>query len=432
VADEQMKFDVVIVGGGLAGLSAAIKLAEAKFEVLVIERGEYSGAKNVMGGVLYRSPTEQIIPEFWKTAPLERNITETRVWMLTEKAATTFGYKNNDSTNNSFTVLRAKFDQWLAGIAEKKGATVLTGNTVLDVIRSNEGKIIGVKTDAPDGDVYADVVIAADGVNSMLSKKIGLHKEIKKDQVALAVKEVITLPQKVIEDRFNLTGNNGATIEFMGAISKGMVGVGFIYTNKDSLSLGMGCLASDFAKFKIKPYELLEEIKEHPAIAPLIEGGEVKEYMAHLIPEGGYKSIPPLVTDGMLVCGDAAMLVNGIHREGSNMAMISGKLAAETIIRAREYKEYSLRTLSYYKQLLSESFVFSDLKKYKDTMSYMEHNRQFMNIYPEIISDAMNEMITVDGVTKRQKEWKILFNTLSKRNPFGLLKDAFGIGRRMI
>jgi electron transfer flavoprotein-quinone oxidoreductase len=275
-------------------------------------------------------------------------------------------------------------------------------------------------------------VIAADGVNSLLLKKAGLHREIKTTSVALAVKEVIALPKNVIEDRFRLNGNEGATIEFMGKVSKGMVGVGFIYTNKESVSFGMGCLVADYVKHKIKPYELLDEIKDHPAIAPLLAGGEVKEYMAHLIPEGGYKQIPPLYGENILVAGDAAMLVNGIHREGSNLAMISGKLAAETIIRAREYGEYSARSLAYYQQLLENSFIIPDLKKYKDTMSYLEHNRQFLDLYPDILSDAAAEMITVDGVPKRAKQWKILKNVLNKRNPFGLAADMIGMGRRMI
>ena len=432
MTEEQLKFDVVIVGGGVAGLSAAIKLADAKFEVLVIERGNYCGAKNVMGGVIYRQPTEEIVPDFFKEAPIQRNIVETRIWLLTDKANTSFTYKNPDLNSNSYTVFRAEFDQWLAGKAEEKGVTILTDVTVTDVLRDSADKIVGVKTDAPDGDVYSDVVIAADGVNSLLSKKLGLHKEIKADKVALAVKEVISLPKNVIEERFNLRENEGATIEFMGKVSKGMTGIGFLYTNKDSISLGIGCLVSDYAKFKVNPSDLLEEIKQHPSFAPLIKDGVLKEYMAHLIPEGGYNEIPPLSADNFLVIGDAAMLVNGIHREGSNLAMTSGRLAAEAVIYAREKKDYSNKTLSRYRELFNKSFIAKDLKKYKDTMGFIEHNRQFFNIYPEILSDASNEMLTVDSLPKRAKEWKILRKIFAQRTLFGIIRDLIGLARRLV
>ena len=117
------------------------------------------------------------------------------------------------------------------------------------------------------------------------------------------------LPQETIEARFNLKGDEGVVIEAVGTISRGMTGMGFIYSNKECISLGIGCLVSDFQRTGETPYALLDRFKRHPSVAPLIEGSEVKEYAAHLIPEGGFKSIPQLYGDGWVVVGDAAALL---------------------------------------------------------------------------------------------------------------------------
>ncbi|MFH0887426.1 MAG: FAD-dependent oxidoreductase, partial [bacterium] len=302
--------------------------------------------------------------------------------------------------------------------------------TLVEDLIKKDGKIVGVRTGRADGDLYADCIIAADGVNSQISQKAGLRPEIKPDQVATAVKEIIALPKETIRNRFNLPKHMGATIEFIGKTSKGMVGVGFIYTNKESLSVGIGCLAEDFVKYGVKPYELLDEIKKHPLIAPLIEGGETKEYLAHLIPEGGYNAIPPLYTDGMLVVGDAAMLVNGLHREGSNLAIESGRLAAQTVIEAKAKNDFSKASLSSYKKKMYNSFIIKDLKKYSNATTLLEKNRQFINLYPDLVSDSAKEFLTVDGVSKRDKEWKIIWSLIRRRGIFGLIWDAI-TGLRM-
>src|SRR5690606_32676157 len=123
--------------------------------------------------------------------------------------------------------------------------------------------------------------------------------------------------------------DQGCTVEIFGDSTKGNLGTAFLYTNKDSLNLGVGITLSSMIKAKMKPYDLLDYLKNHPMVKPYVDGGEPVEYLAHLIPEGGYNSIPRLVGNGVVVVGDAAQMVNAIHREGSNMAMSSGKMAAE-------------------------------------------------------------------------------------------------------
>lgn len=427
----RIEFDVVVVGAGPAGITASYILAKQGVKVALVERGEFPGSKNVMGGQIYCFPTAEIIPEFWKEAPIERAIFEKKVWLLTGDSKIELGYRNSrfaEPPYNAFTVLRAKFDRWFAQKARDAGAFVIPETLVTGVIKEGK-KIAGVTTARDNGEIYAKVVVAADGVNSLLSKNAGLHEDIKPQQTALAVKEIIELPQEVIEDTFHLEKNQGLTIEIAGEFLKGMVGTGFIYTNKNSLSVGVGCLLSDWVESDVSPHELIEQMKAHPAIYPLLRKGQIREYMAHLIPEGGYNAIPPLYTDGMLVIGDAGMLVNGLHQEGSNFAMTSGKLAAETIMEAIKKNDYSAAALSLYKKKLNASYVIKDLNKYKKTMPFFEHNRHLLNKYPSLISDVAREMITVDNIPKKVKQSRIIKGAFAKRSIFGMIKDAISAWR---
>ncbi len=421
------KFDVIVVGAGPAGLSAASVLAKAGVNVAVIERGDFPGSKNVMGGVIYTQPTAEIFPEFWKEAPLERHLVETQTWVLTEKAAFKAAHRHeafDQEPYNAFSVFRARFDKWMARKVREAGALIIP-ETVVESAIMDDGKVVGVHTGRPDGDLYADVVIAADGVNSLLAQSVGLREEIPPDHAALAVKEVIALPRETINDRFQLTGDQGATIELYADATWGMAGTAFIYTNRDSLSLGVGAMISDLTKRQVTPNDLIEHFKSHPMIAPLLEGGETREYLAHLIPEGGLHAMPKLSTHGMLVVGDAAMLVNSMHREGANLAMASGKLAAEAILRAREWGEYSAQSLAYYDQLLRDSFIYKDLYKYRNMGRFFETHPEFFGLYPDLLNEAAREMLTVDSVPKRTKQRSIFWGALKKRSPWHMAIDFF-------
>ncbi|SDZ49161.1 electron transfer flavoprotein-quinone oxidoreductase [Evansella caseinilytica] len=421
------KFDVIVVGAGPAGTSCAYTCAKNGLNVLLIERGEFPGAKNVMGGILYRKQMEEIIPEFWKEAPLERPVIEQRFWFLDKESMVTTSYKGLEwgkEPYNNFTVLRAKFDKWFAQKAVEQGATLINETVVTECI-VEDGKVIGVRTDRPDGDVYADVVVLADGVNSLLAKKLGFHKEWKPDQVALTVMEVLKLPKKTINERFNVGENQGVSIEIFGDATKGALGTAFLYTNQDSLNIGVGTTLSGMIKKKMKPHKLLNELKEHPMVKPYIEGGETVEYLAHLIPEGGYKAIPKLVGDGVIVTGDAAQFVNAIHREGSNMAMSSGKIAAETIVRAKEVNDFSERTLDVYRTTIYDSFIGKDLKKYKDAAHTFEEHPQYFEQYVPLMNQAMNTFFTVDGTAKWDKQKKIMKSLTAGRGKLGVAKDLY-------
>jgi electron transfer flavoprotein-quinone oxidoreductase len=399
----------------------------------MIERGDEPGTKNVMGGVLYRQPTEKIIPGWWREAPVERPIVEERMWLLTEDSMIQAGFKSTryaEEPHNAFSVLRVKFDKWFADKATGAGALLITNTVAEDVIRQ-DGRIVGVKTGRDQGDVYANVVIAADGVNSLLSKKAGLHGEIPPHHVALATKEIVNMSREKIEDRFLLNPNEGATIEIFGDSTMGMLGYGFIYTNRDSLSVGVGALLSDFIRKKINPNDLMERFKANPMVKRLLDGGESKEYMAHLIPEGGAAAMPPVFTDGMLVVGDAAGMSNAIYREGSNLALISAKLAAQTCIEAHERGDFSARSLGRYRQLLDESFIMKDLRLYSRTSQFFQNNRDFLEVYPGILAEAAHQMLTVDSVPKQDKQRAIVRRLLKERAPWDLVRDAIGALRSL-
>ena len=242
--------------------------------------------------------------------------------------------------------------------------------------------------------------------------------------------QVINLPAEKIEDRFNLEPNQGATIELFGDSTKGMLGTSFIYTNKESISIGVGTLLSGLMKNNVKPYELLETLKQHPMIRKLIQGGEPKEYLAHLIPEGGYHSIPKLVDHGVMVVGDAAQLVNGIHREGSNLAMASGRMAAETVIMAKQVNDFSANILDAYRTNLMNSFVGQDLKKYKDAAHTLDRNPVYFKEYIPMMNRAASEMFTVDGASKWDKQKKVM-GMVQERGTINTIRDLYRVWKVM-
>ncbi len=426
-------FDAIVVGAGPAGNAAAYTMAKAGLKVLQLERGEYPGAKNVQGAILYADPLDRLIPDFREEAPLERHVIEQRLWMLDDTSYVGMHYRSedfNEERPNRYTIIRAQFDKWFSRQVRAAGALLLCETTVTELVRDESGRVIGVRTDRDGEPVYADVVVLGEGVNGLLGQRAGLRRELKPGDVALAAKEMHFLPEEVIQSRFNLKGNEGVVIEAMGTVTAGMVGTGFIYTNKESLSIGIGCLVSDFVDSGTTPYGLLEAFKNHPSVAPLLQGSEVKEYSAHLIPVGGYKAGPVLYGDGCLVVGDAGHFVNGVHREGSNLAITTGRVAGETIAALKQAgAQCDRKHLATYKQELDRSFVMKDLKKYKDLPSFMHNNRQMFDIYPKLLSQATQAWFRVDGKDKLSKEREIIGAFRKQRGFGGLLGDAFKMMR---
>lgn len=419
--NQENKTEVIVVGGGPAGISCAITLARAGKQVILIERGKFSGSKNVFGGAIYAQPTREIFPDFEQNAPLERKNIEHKYALLGEEDATVISYKKRHENPVSYTVIRGKFDRWMADEAKKVGV-ILVEETVVRELIVQDGFVKGVRTELED--YYSDIVVLADGVNSLLAKQIGLRGDLSPEDVALSVKEVLKLPQEVINERFHVNDDEGCIYEIFGGPMLGMLGLGFLYTNKNSVSIGLGVTLSELIEKGIRPYDLLDKLKSHPEIAPLIKDGELLEYSAHLIPEGGYKKVPLLFGAGVMVCGDAAMFVNNMHWEGTNLAMISGKIAGETAVIALGKQDFSETALSHYQEELENSFIIKDLRTYKDLMGgIQERVEEFLGYYPKKINSFFEMFTSVDSVPKREKYHKFIKSIFTDRKISELFKD---------
>jgi len=425
------KFDVVVVGAGPAGVSAAIVTARAGLNTVIIERGNIPGEKNLFGGVLFKHPFEKLIPDFVKTAPLERKVVEYQYWILLDDSFIKLVYRDDAFENNpsGYTALRAKFDAWYAKKAQEAGAMLITRTQALEPI-IKDGKVIGVNTDR--GELFGNIVIAADGANSLLAQKAGLHDEWKPHQLALGVKEVIEVQRTKIDEMFQVKTEEGVAATIIGGPLKGMTGGGFLYTDREALSVGIGVLLSDLVSNNIRPNKLYEKFKRHPAIYPYIKDGILKEYSAHLIPEGGYNAIPKLYTNGMMVVGDAVLLVNVVGWEGTNLAAESGILAGETAIYAHKVKDFSANVLKIYETKLRNSFVLRDLRKFRRIPPFLYKNKHFFSSYPEMLRDILRLWHTVDGEPKEIKIKRIRDVIISKVGPIKLIKDISDLIRGIL
>jgi electron transfer flavoprotein-quinone oxidoreductase len=418
------KFDAIIVGAGPAGSAAAWTLAKKGLQVLVLERGKYPGAKNMWGGAFFGPVLEELYPDFWKEAPVERSVSRHAISLLTEHESLSIDFRSDrGNKNHGFIVLRARFDQWLAKKAEEAGAIIAAGLEADDLLY-DAGTVAGVKVGTES--FPASVVILADGANSLLAAKAGLRKEFSPHDVKQGVKEVIQLPREVIEDRFGLTGDEGAALEFIGSCTRGLPGGGFIYTNRESISVGVVVQLSAVTDRQVKASDLLEDFKNHPLIQGYIRGGKTAEYSAHLIPVAGIKILPTFAKDGILITGDAAGLVlgTGLILEGANFAMASGVAAAETVIKARDAGDFSKRALDGYEELLRRRFVLRDLETFKKAPEFLENTRIY-DTYPELVCSLAKKIFENDG-SLRKGSFQTLWKSLKGKISIGqLIRDVW-------
>jgi electron transfer flavoprotein-quinone oxidoreductase len=403
------KFDVIIVGAGLAGCAMAVKLAREDLQVVLIERGTYPGAKNLSGGVLYGRILEDLIPEYWKDAPVERCITSQVVTFMTEEASFNIDFKTQEFGRppyNGFSVLRGKFDRWMGDKAEEAGAMLVPGIRVDKLIKDGDS-VVGIVAD--EEEMYANVVIAADGANSFLAQEAGLCENIETGHLAVGVKELIGLPRETIEERFNLTGDEGAAYGIVGFATKGIPGGGFLYTNKESLSIGLVMHLDKLVHAGVKPDEVMEEFLVHPMVEPLVRGGKLLEYGAHLVPEGGIAMMPRLYMNGMLVIGDAAGLSvnNGFVVRGMDLAIGSGIAAAEAVLEAKAKNDFSAQSLSVYQQKMDKSFVMKDMKTYAGAPHFMKRPRMY-EAYPEMVTHMMAKIYRQEAMPKNHIRGDVL------------------------
>ncbi len=392
--------DVVVVGGGPAGACAAMVAARAGLDVVLLERGPFPGSKNMYGGVVYPRILDTLIPEWWLEAPVQRWVTRRSTMLLTETQAVTIDFRTEAwgaPPYNGATAYRPDWDHWLAGHAQAAGAQLITDTTVIGLIRDEHGAVVGVRTDRPDGDLRARVVIACDGVNSFLAKEAGLYEHTDAKHYTLGVKETLALPKETIDERFAVRDRHGVDIEIIGATGS-VNGGGFLYTNLDTIAVGVVLKLPKLAAQAQRPEAIIAKMKQHPAIAPLVQGGELKEYSAHLIPEAGLTMMPKMVMDGMLVAGDAAALclAAGIWLEGVNFAMASGMYAGEAAAEAVRGGDVTANGLQGYQRRLSDTFVLKDHRKLHRAPELVLSDR-VQHLYPGMVANVVERMFRVDN-----------------------------------
>jgi len=387
-------FDAIVVGAGPAGCACAYTLAKEGKSVLLLERGNSAGAKNVSGGRLYTYALEMLEPGMYLRAPLQRKIVREQIMMLGEKSAMTIDYCDfgfGEGVPQSYSVVRASLDEWFASECEAKGAMLASGQLV-DGLVEEGGKIVGIK--CGEDEMRANVVVAADGVNSLLGQKAGLFSDAKGHAVGVGVKETIELPDELISRRFALKDDEGTARVAIGC-TEGISGGAFLYTNKGSISLGIVFNPEQAGKQQRHIQDIFQDFKMHPAILALIEGGTSVEFGGHLVPEMGYHGIPKnLYREGMLVVGDAAQfgINTGMIIRGMDLAIVSGLAAARAILKAKDTAE----TGPLYMKQLEELRLLPNMKAYENFHGIFEISRIFKE-YPALANQMMRFLFTVNG-----------------------------------
>ncbi len=393
------KVDVVVVGAGLAGAGAAYAAAKAGAQVILVERGARPGSKNVSGGLLYTHGLLRMFPEFWKVepSPVERAISRNVLTFLTPTQATSIDFYDRafaEPPFNSFSVLRARLDPWLVAKAEAAGATMVPASQVDGLVRDG-GRVVGIRLGTEE--LRAEVVVVAEGFNSTAARAAHLEPELAPETVGIGVKQVIGLPPGEVERRFQLRGNEGFQLTATG-LPAGVEGGGFLYTNRDSVSVGMILNLGSVVRHEVAMYEVLEEFKQHPVLARYLEGGTLLEYSGCVVNEGGLASVPALSGDGFLLAGSAGQLFlnAGLTLRGMDFALESGRIAGEVAAEASRAHDGSAAFLQRYPERLETSFVLRDLtthRKYPQVFS----NPRLYGLYPEMIAGLLHRAYFVDG-----------------------------------
>lgn len=422
------KYDVIVVGAGPAGATAACFMARDGLDVLLLERGPFPGAKTCGGAAVIAEQIHELFPDFWEECRIERIITRLDYWWLTADSAVTAGFASSRlaaTPYNRLSVKRPNLYSWLAAKAVAVGADLRLSHHA-DEILFDDDRAVGVHV-APPQDItfLADLIVLADGANSLLAERAGLIPRVSPRKLSLYAKETIALAPEAIEERFNLPPGQGAVIGLIGHPTAGYNGTASIHTFRDSVNISAGMAISDFASGGFGPGDLLARIKKHPRIEPLLAGGVSLEYGAAVIPEGGYHAIPPLVHPGLLIAGDAGSLVNGTH--GINLAMWSGCFAAKAAYAAKTSRDFSVSRLSHYQTLLDESFVLQNMRANAKAAALQRDLPHLFDLYARMANEAAYHMVRAYPMPVKAKR-RFIWRKVTSLQPVGkILADAWRV-----
>lgn len=397
----EVDFDVIVVGAGVAGCVTAYQLAERGRSVLLIERGTSPGAKNLSGGIFYCRVMQEAMPAFLAEAPVERRITRNCLSFLSPDSCVNVDYADGrlGRSVTAVSVLRAKLDEWMGAQCEEAGAMLMSGMKVEALVQEN-GRVLGVR--AGEDELRAQVVVAADGVNSFICRDAGFRAPEPQKHLALGVKSVIGLPRGVIEERFRLSGDEGAAYAVVGDCTHGVAGGGFLYTNLESVSIGVVLRLDDLVAKGESSADLHDRFLSHPYIQPLLRGGELMEYGCHLVAEGGKAMMHDLVKPGLITVGDAAGLTlnTGLTVRGMDLAAGSGLAAAKAIDAALTQGDCSEPVLSAYLTELQRSFVGQDMDTYARAPRFLENGNMY-GAYGRLASDVLYGVYNLDTTPRK-------------------------------
>ncbi|WP_124054222.1 FAD-dependent oxidoreductase [Arcanobacterium ihumii] len=430
---EEYDFDVIVVGGGISGSVCAYSLAKEGHEVLLIERGVEPGSKNLSGGIFYSRVMEQVFPNFTDEAPVERVITRNTLSFMNEESVVNVDYwdKRLAQPINAVSVLRAKLDPWLTEQCEDLGVTVMPGIKVDELI-SEDGHFVGVR--AGDESLRARIVVAADGVNSFLSQYAGIRGKEPASHLGVGVKSVIRIGEEKVKERFNLSDNEGAAYAIVGDCTQGVAGGGFMYTNKDSISIGVVMMLEDLKQSGLASADIHDHFLTHPFIAPFLQDGELLEYGCHLVAEGGKAMQHDLVRNGLVVIGDAAgfTLNTGLTVRGMDLAAQSAVCASKVISSALAAEDYSQAKLEAYVSEYEQSWLGKDMETFQRAPHFLETTKEMYGDVGKLLADTFFGVYNLD-LTPRKRILPVAWGAFkkSKMSMVRLVKIAINAVRAM-
>ncbi len=419
-------FDVAIIGGGPAGITAAAVLGKKGYTTIVLEAGVFPGAENWSGTAYFAENLvreEAFGSDLFEQAPYERNLVKRGFSMYDGVSHFGLSYKNDDTFRNCYTVLRPVFDRYLSEKVQEMGVTVLPETTVQSLIREN-GRVIGCHTER--GPVYAECTFLAEGDAAHLTTQEGYEQEDverKGPEFLQGIKEVIELEPEVIEERFNVEPGKGSASEvlvrngnFNGSSVRLNMG-GFIYTNRNSISIGLVLPVHNLkTQFQGDHNALMEWFKNLPEINRLIEGGEMTSFGTKIIRGGGYQEIPQIVDNGLAIGGAATGIgLDFPYPNFTGPATYMGYLFGKAYHKIRNNGEEPTKSAlqNHYRSPLEDSHYYKNVRYLQDFPSYVEKTEVFFERQIDLVAGTGHIATRKDLSTgKKLRSWSRFLRSL--------------------